>query len=502
MEEIIEKLHPLERKLVPHLKNDANIDYLVNNSNLKDIEVMRAIQWLENKNILTIISNKKTYIELGEDGLNYKKEGFPEIKFLKSIEKKPLTIKQIIKKSKLSDQEVGFCTGILKKNSAIEIKDGLVSITDNGKDIIKKGLPEHEFVKNYEYPIEIDEIKNQDSINELLKRKGVINKITKTEKSISLSSLGESLVNQEIPDNVVDKLTSEMLKNETWKNLNFRGFDLRVDVPSIFGGRKHFVNEAIEYVKRLWLDMGFTEMQGNIVQTSFWNLDALFVPQDHPARQMQDTFFIKDPKQGKLPDIWKKIKDVHETGAQTGSTGWKNNWCKEKASELLLRTHTTALSAQTLSNLKEEDLPAKFFCVGKVFRNESLDYKHLFEFYQVDGIVIDKNANMKNLKGYLREFFTKMGYLDIRLRPAHFPYTEPSVEVEVLHPIKKTWIELGGAGIFRPEVVIPLFGKDISVLAWGLGLDRITCEYWKINDLRDIYKNDIKDIREMKQWLK
>ncbi|MFT4305112.1 MAG: phenylalanine--tRNA ligase subunit alpha, partial [Candidatus Woesearchaeota archaeon] len=490
MQEIIDKLHPLERKVVPYLKEHANLDYLVNKTNLKKIEIMRALQWLENKNILTIISNKNTFIELGENGLSYKKDGFPEIKFLKSIEKKPLKIEELTKKSKLSQQEIGFCTGLLKSKSAIEIQDGLVSITDKGKEIIKKGLPEHDFVNNFEYSIEFEKIKDKDLINELIKRKGIINKIEKTDKSISLTPIGQSLIKEIIPDNVVDKLTSDMLKNGTWKNLNFRGYDLRVDVPNIFGGRKHFVNEAIEYAKRLWLEMGFTEMEGNIVQTSFWNLDALFVPQDHPARQMQDTFFIKNPKYGKLPDNWKKIKEVHENGAQTGSTGWKGSWSKEKASELLLRTHTTALSAKTLSNLKEEDLPAKFFCVGKVFRNESLDYKHLFEFYQVDGIVIDKNANMKNLKGYLREFFTKMGYLDIRLRPAHFPYTEPSVEVEVLHPIKKTWIELGGAGIFRPEVVIPLLGKDIPVLAWGLGLDRITCEYWKINDLRDIYKND------------
>ena len=160
------------------------------------------------------------------------------------------------------------------------------------------------------------------------------------------------------------------------------------------------------------------------------------------------------------------------------------------------------LSAQTISKLKEKDLPAKFFSVGKVFRNEDLDWKHLFEFYQVEGIVIDPNANLQHLKGYLTQFYKKMGYEKIRMRPAHFPYTEPSLEIDVFHPIKKEWVELGGAGIFRPEVVKPLLGFDCPVLAWGQGMGRIISEYWEIVDIRDLYKNDLKQLREMKKWLK
>ena len=211
---------------------------------------------------------------------------------------------------------------------------------------------------------------------------------------------------------------------------------------------------------------------------------------------------IKDPKEGALPGIWKKIKEVHENGGDTGSKGWETKWSESIAKENLLRTHTTVLSAQTISKLKESDLPAKFFSVGKVFRNEALDWKHLFEFYQVEGIVIDPDANLKHLKGYLKEFYNKMGYTDVRMRPAHFPYTEPSVEVEVFHPVKKEWIELGGAGIFRPEVTKPLFGTEIPVLAWGQGMGRIIMEYWRLNDLRDLYKNDIKQLREMNFWMK
>jgi phenylalanyl-tRNA synthetase alpha chain len=239
-----------------------------------------------------------------------------------------------------------------------------------------------------------------------------------------------------------------------------------------------------------------------MVSTSFWDLDTLFVPQDHPARDMQDTFYLTEPSKGTLPPLASKIKAVHETGGSTGSKGWGSQWSQEEAKRLLLRTHTTVLSAHTLAELKKSDLPAKFFAVGKVFRNEALDYSHLFEFYQVEGIVVDPNANLRHLLGYLKEFYKKMGYTDVRIRPAHFPYTEPSCEVEVFHPVKKTWLELGGAGIFRPEVVIPLLGHDIPVLAWGLGLERIITSYYNLTDVRDLYKNDLALLRKSKLWVR
>ena len=159
------------------------------------------------------------------------------------------------------------------------------------------------------------------------------------------------------------------------------------------------------------------------------------------------------------------------------------------------------MSAQTLASLEEDKLPVKYFSVGKCFRNETIDWAHLAEFLQTEGIVIDKDANFRNLLGYLKEFFKKMGFEKARFRPAYFPYTTHSTEVEVFHPIHKKWIELGGAGIFRPEVVVPLLGKDIPVLAWGLGLERMIIDYYHLTDLRDIYKNDLKQLKEMKPWM-
>ena len=302
---------------------------------------------------------------------------------------------------------------------------------------------------------------------------------------------------------VLDRVTSSMLKDNSWRNKTFRSYDVQINVPQISGGKRHFVNQAINYIKRIWLDLGFKEMTGNVTQTSFWDLDSLFVPQDHPSRDMQDTFYIKDPKQGKLPkELMEKVKATHEDGWTTNSKGWQYKWSVEEAKKLLLITHDTYLSAKTLSKLKKEDLPIKTFQIMKVFRNEALSWKSLFEFYQIGGIVVDPDANFMNLKGYLKDFFAKMGFSNIRIRPGHFPYTEPSAEVDVWHLEKKDWVEVAGSGIFRPEVVKPLLGFECPVLAWGIGLERSIMEYYNLKDIRDVYKNDLKQLREMKLWMK
>ena len=217
---------------------------------------------------------------------------------------------------------------------------------------------------------------------------------------------------------------------------------------------------------------------------------------------MHDTFYLDGKADIPNKDIVDRVRKAHENGGDTGSKGWRYKWKEEEARRLVLRTHTTVLSAQTLASLKKDDLPAKFFAVGRCFRNETLDFSHLFEFNQTEGIVVDENANFKHLLGYLKEFFKKMGFPKARFRPAYFPYTELSIEIDVYHPVHKKWIELGGAGIFRPEVVKPLLGIDIPVLAWGPGIDRIITDAYKIKDIRELYRNDLKQLRESKIWMK
>jgi phenylalanyl-tRNA synthetase alpha chain len=203
-----------------------------------------------------------------------------------------------------------------------------------------------------------------------------------------------------------------------------------------------------------------------------------------------------------LPDekIVNAVQATHEYGWTCNSTGWQYKWVPEFAKKLILRTHTTSLSARTLATLRNAELPAKFFSVGRCFRNETLDWKHLAEFYQTDGIVVGEDVTFRHLLGYLTRYFTKLGFPKARFRPSYFPYTEMSVEIEVLHPVQKKWLELGGAGIFRPEVVKPLLGKDIPVLAWGPGFERLVMVNYNIQDIREMYWNDLKQLREARIW--
>ncbi len=289
--------------------------------------------------------------------------------------------------------------GLLKRKIAINLKkekELIISITLQGEKLKKEGFLEEKFLKK-EFPIKVNALNDieKHTYLELKKRKGIL--ITEEEKTttIELTNLGKKLISKEnlkeINKPVINRLTKSMLKSKEWKNKKFRAYDIEINVPKIYPGKKHFVNQAVDYIRTIWLELGFKEMSGNYVQSSFWDLDALFVPQDHPAREMQDTFYLNG--KAKLPEFWKNIKETHETGGNTKSKGWNYKFSKKETETLLLRTHTTVLSAKTISKLKKEDLPAKFFAIGKVFRNETLDWKHLFEFYQVEGIVIDPNAN-------------------------------------------------------------------------------------------------------------
>ena len=181
-------------------------------------------------------------------------------------------------------------------------------------------------------------------------------------------------------------------------------------------------------------------------------MDALFIPQDHPAREMQDTFYLDNPKQMELPEelmqTWSKI---HKDWWQTGSLGWGGDFSKVISQKGLLRTHTTV---NTIQYLAENPTDAcRMFTVDRVFR-KAIDRTHLPEFHQIEGIIMEDGANLQMLVITLKTFYEKMGYPEVRVRPAYFPYTEPSLEIEVKWRGK--WLELGGAGIFRPEVTEPL----------------------------------------------
>lgn len=455
---------------------------------------MRALQWLSNKGFIKLDSKDITYYKRTLLGDDVNAKGLPEKRMLMLLDNKSMTMSSL--KENFDPREYNVSIGYLKRNDAIRISEN-VSITPKGREMLKGGFALEKHIRN---EILTEDIVNNDVLRELLDR-GLFVKSHSREYTAIITKEATQIT---IPDvELKERLTPEMLRTGDYNNYSFRSYDVKANVPATHFGRRHFINEATEFVRSVWLDMGFTEMRGDHVQLSFWNFDALFTPQDHPARDMQDTFFLKKPSKGVLPDnkIVSRVRKTHIDGWTTKSKGYGTDWKRIEASRLVLRTHTTVLSAKTIAQLTKDDLPAKYFSVGKVYRNETLDWKHLFEFDQVEGIVVAKTVNFRDLKGYLEQFFNKLGYDRIRIRPAYFPYTEMSVEVDVYHPVREEWIELGGAGIFRPEVVKPLIGIEIPVLAWGLGFGRIISEYYGINDLRDYHKNDLRQLREMRGWI-
>lgn len=500
MEDIIDKLSPIERKIIPYLKED--FDKIKEKTGLDEVSVLRALKFLENKEILKIKKDTKQIIELNTNGIYYKKNHLPERRLLIFIEENNhIKLEEAQKKCKLSENEFKVSLGVLKKKALIDLTNGKISINATKEEISKKSLEE----KLLEIlPIEVDKLEPEQlyALENLKKRKEIVEIKDKNTISFELTDLGKSLAGKKIESDLIEEITPEVIKLYN-KSKKFRVYDIKAQVPKINGGKMHFVNQGIQYAKRIWQDLGFKEMPGTITQSSFWNFDALFTAQDHPVRELQDTFYIKDVE-AKLPDkeVLNEVKQAHEKGVNN-SKGWRYEWNEKEAKKVILRTHTTALSAKTLYNLsKLKNKQGKFFAVGKCFRNETVDWSHGFEFNQTEGIVIDKNANFRHLLGYLKEFFGKMGFDKIKFVPAFFPYTEPSVEIYAFHPEKKIWLELGGAGILRPEVVVPLLGEYIPVLAWGPGFDRMLMDYYKIKDLREMYQNDLNHLRNIKTWIK
>tara|TARA_Y100000310_G_scaffold177051_1_gene177146 strand:- start:632 stop:2128 length:1497 start_codon:yes stop_codon:yes gene_type:complete len=495
LDEVVESLHPLERKILRFLKNNIGASEIASNAEMKPVDAMRALQWLEDKGAVSLNLEVKETAMLGSNGEFYSQSGLPERRFLKALMNHgSLTLGEVQDIACLNKDETSISLGLLKRGGMIELGRE-ITITDKGKKQLYTPSKGEKLLKSLPRETKLFSSEERKIFGELLKRKDVVKIEQQKIYTVNLKDLGEQLMKVKLDENVVDTLTPEMLKRGTWENKKFRRYDVRISAGDAYGAKRHIVSQAANYIRKVWMDMGFKEMSGPILESSFWNFDALFTPQDHPARDMQDTFFLQGSS--KLPDkkLVASVKKVHEEK-------WKSEWSEKIAKESVLRTHTTPLSAKTLADLKESDLPAKFFSVSKVFRNEALDWSHLFELTQVEGIVVDPNANFQDLIGYLKQFYKKLGYDKIRVRPGYFPYVEPGLEVDVYHPVKKKWIELGGAGILRPEVVIPLMGKDIPVLAWGQGLERSISEYYKITDIRNLYKNDLKQLRDAKVWLR
>jgi phenylalanyl-tRNA synthetase alpha chain len=292
----------------------------------------------------------------------------------------------------------------------------------------------------------------------------------------------------------VSQLTPEMLRDGRWQRLRFRRYNLGLRPSRTLIGRRHPYAEFLDRVREKFIALGFTEMRGDLVENEFWNMDALFMPQFHPARDIHDVYFVKHPTHAReiAEPFLTRVASTHRNGGTTGSTGWQYAFDVERAKRLVLRSQGTAVSARTLAS--GPAVPGKYFSIARCFRYDQVDATHATDFFQVEGIVLGEDINFRTLLGLLDLFAREVAQAkEVKFLPAYFPFTEPSVELHVRHP-RLGWMELGGAGLFRPEVTLPL-GISVPVIAWGLGLDRMAMVALGIHDIRELFTDNMDLIR-------
>lgn len=458
------------------------------------VEVMNAANWLQSKGLVAMSeATQKVY------SLRDKELVLPERKALRLLSEHDGSLHMMDLDAKMGKQESSIAIGWLRRKKLADIQQTehgpKIKLNAEGSTYLDRNMPDEDHLEMLRTKDLTEQEIPKEVLTQLKGRQDVLVEKVQTQRSLSLTDLGREVLMLDIDlKEEVAQLTPELIQTGKWRSASFRKYDVNTFAPTEHPAKKHPLTRIADEVRRIFVQMGFEEIDDEYVQPAFWNMDALFTPQDHPARDMQDTFYLKNPSRICLDqdkELMEKIRSVHENGGNTGSLGWRYRWSREEAERALLRTHTTVNTIRYLA--KHPDPPVKVFSLSRVFRKEAIDSTHLPEFAQIEGIVMEENASFDMLVGILREFYKRMGFEQVRVRPGYFPYTEPSMEVEVMWHGK--WMELGGAGVFRPEVTAP-FGVKYPVLAWGQGFERLAMLRWGLKDIRDLYVTDVEMLRQ------
>jgi len=447
--------HDIEKKIIASLKENPlqTPETLEKSTELLPDQIRRGIEWLKLKNLAIVDESKSSTLSLGKNGLDSFENGLPERRLLNLVKNGPRKLFDLQK-------QLGFifgpAMGLCRKNNWIET---------SSDEIILKTIPsilpgEKTLQQIGSGKLSKGELDIAD-LTDLLKRPDFIVEDIVKSKKISLTNSAKSIDVSNISGAI----------------------DVEAKVPELFVARTHPLKDTIDEIREIFVTLGFSEIFGNMTQSSFWNFDALFTPQDHPARELQDTFFLDNISAKKIgtAEQIRQVSDSHKKN-------WRYQWDINESRKMVLRTHTTCVTIKHLAENKPDE--ARIFSLGRVFRNEKVSYKHLVEFNQIEGIVVGKDANLRNLMGIQREFYKRIGITKIKFWPTFFPYTEPSLQTMVYNEKLGKWIELFGMGIFRPEVTKPL-GITKPVLAWGGGIERIAMLKYDLDDVREFYNNNL-----------
>jgi len=436
---------------------------------------------LSNQGFVKIKENITNAIQLGTEGEKAVENGLLEARLWAWIQERDSPSMKDLSDA-FERHEAGPGVGLLKK-LGVSLVGGVFTCEDPQR--VQKEIDSRTAFLNSPNP--------DDPLHAHFKgRRNLIEDVGMITRTWTITTSGSAIAPDELDEVVkIAEITPELLQGDDWRDAEFRPYDVSLSATMPRSGRSHPMQALIERIRSIFLEMGFSEIVEDYVQTAGWNMDALFIPQDHPAREMQDTFYLDNPNSIELdPSLLQQWKEIHEHGGDTESTGWGGQYNTGISQKGLLRTHTTVNTIQYLAENPTD--PCRVFAIDRVFRKESIDRTHLPEFHQIEGIIMEPGANLGMLVTTLKTFYEKMGYPEVRVRPAYFPYTEPSLEVEVKWRGK--WLELGGAGIFRPEVTEPLGIKD-PVCAWGMGLERLAMLVLGLDDIRQLYISDLEWLR-------
>jgi phenylalanyl-tRNA synthetase alpha chain len=475
----------------------AGVDQILKASGLAHAAIMRAALTLQDKKLVMIHEQEREVIKLNEEGKQHALRGLPERRLINALIKLggQAPVGKAVDKAQLNKEFVTIALGWLyHKGWAILEKKNILKTE---KELLPRGADEELLLllaKKGSLTVEELNKELRDAV-QVLKGRKLLEVTKKTRRELELTASGRQLVKKGLSVmGEVSQLTPDLIVSGKWREVKLRKFDVTVAGPEFYPAKIHPLQGVIQRAREIFLEMGFTEIRGPLVETAFWNFDALFQPQDHPAREMMDTFYLANPKAGGLPKktVVEAVAKTHENGWITGSKGWGYKWSPEEAKRLVMRTHTTAETIKYLSRHKKP--PIKVFSVDRVYRNEQVTYKNTAEFYQIEGIVVDKGVTLRDLMGTLKTFYARFGLRRVKFWPCYFPYTEPSAEATVYVPKFKRWMELCGMGMFRPEVLAPM-GIKYPVLAWGGGLERLAMLELGVDDIRILYGNHLSWIR-------
>ncbi len=502
----VESLHPLEVKVLRAFEGTERLgnEQLEAATALDASRVRRALEWLLTKKALDVVAEEtRKYMLLTETGEDYAKNRVPELRILEKAET-GTTMDELNRAIGLDPAEVSPAIGALKKAGFLTFGAGGLLTRVPGMEPTEP-LAMQAMIERYLGRGELlwDDIpaEDRDGIENLSRKrgksKGVFRINERTFRTYALTGEGRSMLaavkEAGLTGEEVSQVLPQHLKDGAWRSVGFRRYSLDLKPPRIVVGKRNPYREFLDFVKRKLLALGFEEMMGDHVEPEFWNMDALFMPQFHAARDIHDAYFIKDPSHAVSLEepYFSRVADVHRDGGDTGSTGWRYDFDEPRSRRLLLRSQGTALSARQLHQAR---IPGKYFAMARCFRYDSIDQTHAADFFQIEGIVLSESNSLRTLLGLLKLFAIEVAQAeDIKFTAGYFPFTEPSVEAHIKHP-KIGWMEMGGAGIFRPEVTRPQ-GIDVPVIAWGLGLDRMAMVAMGINDIRELFTTDLNRIR-------